>query len=72
MAECNEKHYAVVAHNAAHSMGQALNSTLSVLDTMTDTLITMVSAQTDAMKTQKDMLDESYSTTVDLYVNGPV
>ena len=72
MAACVQKHYAVVTHNAAHLMGQALNSTLGVLDTMTDTVMTMVPTQKDAMTAQKGLLDQSYSSTVDLYVNGPL
>ena len=71
MAACVDKHHAVVVHNAAHQMGEALNSTLGVLDVMTDTMMAALPTQLEAMTTQKGLLVKSYSSTVDLYVNGP-
>ena len=52
-------------------MGQALDNTRGILDTVTDTLMTTVPTKTDIMTTQKGLLDQTYSSTVDLYVNGP-
>ena len=67
---CVQKHDAVVAHNAAHQMGQALVNTFDSLANMTDIIMTMVPAKADVMTTQMGALRQSYSNTVDLYLQG--
>ena len=70
MVACVEKHAAVVAHSEAHQMGEALRTTLAVLDMMTDTIMKAVLTQSDAMTAEKVLLDQTYTSTVNLYVNG--
>lgn len=72
MAACNEKHDAVVAHDAAHRMGEALRTTLGYIDTMTDSIMSTVPAMVDVMTSKKADLDQTYGSTIDLYVNGPL
>lgn len=72
MAACVDKHYAVVQHNAAHSMGEALAAAQTKLNAMSSTIMGAVPAQIDAMTAQKNTLDQVYTSTVNLYVNGPL
>ena len=66
-----DKHHTIVLHELAHQVGQALNSTFGVLDAVTDLIMTAVPAKIDVMMKEKSLLDESYSSIIDLYVNGP-
>ena len=60
-----------MTHDAAHSMGEALKSTMEELMTMTNTIMEAVPAKSKEMTSQMNSLVNYYTGAANLYINGP-
>jgi hypothetical protein len=66
-----DKHFAVVAHNAGHTEGAAMNYSMVATKGWAEAVLAAIPAQKDGMTVQKSVHDNTYQMTVDLYQNGP-
>lgn len=66
-----DKHFAVVAHNAGHTEGAAMNFSMTATKSWAEAVIAAIPTQKDGMTVQKAVHESTYQMTVDLYQNSP-